>query len=486
LNVIVEHSQESSVRAVSPLYQRLPRGPHHMAPTEVTRNQRIRMHGAMVEAVAADGYEGTSVKQVIGLAGVSRRSFYEQFANKEECFLATFDLIVARMAKRVNKAYHAGGGERRDRLGAALRELAAEVTTHPKAAGLVIVAAQTAGEAGRSRVRRTTAALEQMISCSLARAPDASALPAPVVRAIVGGLQEAAALRLREGRAEELASLSDELLKWTLLFGTPGLEDLAARARANGARANASSNGHGPHANGTPPRGDGEEDDRGGRPREESLQACRARLLPTVLRLAVAEDYQELSAPQIAQEAEVPIEIFFELFADRDECFLAAFDMLSDELLHATADAELVSGDWPGAVRRVVTELLRQLAERPLYARTIAAAAFSAGPEAIARNLELAYGIATLLTEGAPGKARSGIALEGIAGAIWQLVRCQVAADQIQLLPALADHVAYVVLTPYLGAERAAAAVTEPLQEQPDTATRTLSVAGRRGARRSG
>jgi AcrR family transcriptional regulator len=469
------------VRAVSPLYQRLPRGPHHMAPTEVTRNQRIRMHGAMVEAVAANGYERTSVKQVIGLAGVSRRSFYEQFANKEECFLATFDLILARMAKRVNEAYHAGGEGLQGRLGAALRELAAEVATHPKAAGLAIVEAQTAGEAGRLRVRRTTATLEQMISNSFARAPDTSALSAPVVRAIVGGLQEATALRLREGRAEELASLGDELLKWTLLFQTPGLEGLAARARGS------SSNGHGPHANGTPPGpviaargpdanghaansngslrsvGSGEESERGDRPQEESLKACRARLLPTVLQLATTEDYQELSAPQIAQEAGVPIEIFFKLFADRDECFLAAFDMLSDELLHATADADLVSGDWPRAVRRVVAGLLRRLAERPLYARTIAAAAFSAGPEAIARNLELAYGIATLLTEGAPGKARSKIALEGVAGAIWHLVRCQVATDQIQLLPALADHVAYVVLTPYLGAERAAAIVTEPV-----------------------
>jgi AcrR family transcriptional regulator len=470
------------MRAVSPLYQRLPRGPHHMPPTEVTRNQRIRMHGAMVEAVAANGYERTSVKQVIGLAGVSRRSFYEQFANKEECFLATFDLIVARMAKRMREAYSAGGERLQGRLRAALREFAAEVRAHPKAASLAIVAAQTAGEAGRLRVRRATAALERRISGSFARASDASALPAPVVRAIVGGLQEATALRLREGRAQELASLSDELLKWTLLFQTPALAGPAARAPStdvngsgpdvNGkpsgahyrARA-AATNGHRPGGNGAGGwSGDrlGDGSHREELPGGETPEACRARLLPTVLRLAAVEDYQELSAPQIAQEADVPMELFFELFADRDECFLAAFDALSDELLHATADAELVSGDWPCAVRRVVGELLGRLAERPLYARTIAASALSAGPEAITRNHELAHGIATLLTEGAPGKARSKIALEGIAGALWHVIRCQVAADQIQALPALSDCLAYVVLTPYLGAERAAAVVSEP------------------------
>ena len=57
----------------------------------------------MVEAVAADGYEATSVKQLIGLAGVSRRSFYEQFANKQECFLATFDLLAQRGSSRTSE-----------------------------------------------------------------------------------------------------------------------------------------------------------------------------------------------------------------------------------------------------------------------------------------------------------------------------------------------------------------------------------------------
>ena len=76
-------------KAPAPLYERLPHGPHRSSAEAVLRNQRARMHGAMVEAVAMHGYERTSVKQVVGLAGVSRRSFYEQFANKQECFLAT-------------------------------------------------------------------------------------------------------------------------------------------------------------------------------------------------------------------------------------------------------------------------------------------------------------------------------------------------------------------------------------------------------------
>ena len=93
---------------------------------------------------------------------------------------------------------------------------------------------------------------------------------------------------------------------------------------------------------------------------------------------------QKLTAPQIAEEARVPIEAFFELFAGRDECFLAAFDKLSDELLLLVADPDLVSSDWPTAVRRTIGKLMRYLAEHPLYAHTIAAEAFAAYTSGVA------------------------------------------------------------------------------------------------------
>ena len=58
----------TSSETLAPLYERLPRGPHQLGADVVAENQRRRMHGAMVEAVAANGYGGTSVKQVVTLA----------------------------------------------------------------------------------------------------------------------------------------------------------------------------------------------------------------------------------------------------------------------------------------------------------------------------------------------------------------------------------------------------------------------------------
>ena len=94
-----------AVGHVAPLYKRLPHGPHRLDRDEVVANQRTRIHGAMIEAVARNGYEGTRVKQVIALAGVSRRSFYEQFANKEGCFLATFDVLARRELQQIRRTY---------------------------------------------------------------------------------------------------------------------------------------------------------------------------------------------------------------------------------------------------------------------------------------------------------------------------------------------------------------------------------------------
>ncbi len=94
-----------------------------MDPDEVAANQRLRMYGAMIEAVATSGYGRTSVKQVVSLAGVSRRAFYEQFANKQECFLATLDLIASRAMDRIAMGYNATEGPLEERLERRVRDV---------------------------------------------------------------------------------------------------------------------------------------------------------------------------------------------------------------------------------------------------------------------------------------------------------------------------------------------------------------------------
>jgi AcrR family transcriptional regulator len=405
----------------------------------------MRLHGATIEAIAQGGYEGTTVRHIISLAGVSRRSFYEHFTSKEDCFLATFDVLAGRGVQRMGGAYAATRGELGERLRAAFEEFAAIASTRRKAAALVVVEAQTACAAGEQRLRTATASCERLLSRSFAESPGASALPAPIVRAIAGGLHGAMAGCLRERSAARRSDIAGELLQWTLLFQTPAAEVMCERmAERVAGRLRESS----------PPRPAGSSSAAQG-------EEVRRRLLENALRLAVVEDYAQLTAPQIAEEAKVPIEAFFELFADKQECFLAALDTLGEELLALTADPGLTGAEWPQAVRRAIAEVLCFLAEHPLYAQTIARQAFSAGPQAARRSLELAHAVAKRLTDGAPARAPSRLIVEGLAGAMWHTIRCHAEGRRIQLLPALSDYLSYVALAPCIGADAAAELLSE-------------------------
>jgi AcrR family transcriptional regulator len=439
--------RDSAANSIKPLYKRLPHGPHRLARDQVVLHQRARIHGAMVEAVAECGYENTSVKQVISLAGVSRRSFYEQFGNKQESFLATFDLLAHQSAQRTRRAYLNAEGGLEERLRPAFESLANTTRDERKPVILVMLEAQTAGPKGTMRLCKGIATCEQMLSLSFTETPHASPLPTPIVRGIAGGLHGATSQVIRRGPLQNSADLAEEMLRWTMLFQSPAAAELAERLAPRLSQ----------------------------RMREISIMSTRAPvvsepasvedrelLMQNALRLATAPDPRARPAPPPADEAGLSIDTFLKHFPDKNECYLAAFDMIGDELLGLVADPELTSSDWPRAVRRTVARLMRHLVERPLHARTIAQEAFFAGGDVVQRDLELSRDIAMLLTEGAPATCGE-FTLDGIAGAIWHTIRCQVASGRIQLLDALSEYVSYIVLAPFIGGQAASEIVTEEL-----------------------
>lgn len=403
-----------------------------MGPDEVAENQRRRMYGAMIEAVAANGYGRTSVKQVVTLAGVSRRAFYEQFANKEECFLATLELIASQAMDHIAASYRSAEGPLEQRLGAALTTFAEVVRSNPKGSRLMLVDAPSAGPAGWERLTETLTVFEERLGMSFEHAPDAAALPEPVARAIVGGLRRATFVRLLEKRTEEMPGLVGNMLSWALVFRTAEPSPLGARLRAavpSEARL-------------------GKEDD-------------RARVLRSALELAALEGYGNLTPMRIADEAEVSIDTFFGLFDDMEACFLAAIEKLGEEVREIVSDPGLTTPEWAAAVRRSLDALMRYFAARPAYTQTIATGVFAMGRRAVNLGAELACEVAARLTAGAPNPPLTGLAQEGIEGAIWHTIYCQTTNGGTGALPELSDYLAYVVLAPFLGAEEAAQIVTE-------------------------
>src|SRR5215475_6477803 len=93
------------VRELGRRPDQLPGGRHGLLPSFVAANQRERILSAVAQATAELGYAEMSVEAIITRAGVSRRTLYEHFKNKEDAFLAAYDAAVHQQVKYVRLAY---------------------------------------------------------------------------------------------------------------------------------------------------------------------------------------------------------------------------------------------------------------------------------------------------------------------------------------------------------------------------------------------
>ncbi|HWX96398.1 MAG TPA: TetR/AcrR family transcriptional regulator, partial [Solirubrobacteraceae bacterium] len=297
---------ESSTRGPAvPLYRRLPHGPHGMERDQVARNQRARLYGAMIEAVARHGYAATSVAELLALAGVSRRAFYELFCNKQDAFLATHDSVVARARKVMLDAWASERGWA-NRLHASCKALLDDIASSPKPSRLVLVESLGVGVGVRERAQLADHVFERLVSVAFSSAADGAEPPRLTSKAIVAGVRHVISLRLQEGCEAELLTLSDEVLDWCECCRSPVVVRLDASG-APGAAAPGSS---------SPPAFLGVGDSRG-------------RALMSVLSLALDEGYEELTDRRIAQFAGISTEAFHGQFASSEAAFLALLDAIA-------------------------------------------------------------------------------------------------------------------------------------------------------------
>jgi AcrR family transcriptional regulator/DNA-binding MarR family transcriptional regulator len=168
-----------------------------LAPEQVVEIQRARIVGAMVEVVLELGVGEVSVAQVVARAGVSRRTYYEIFTDREDCFLGALDDAVERIAAVVVPAYRRKGSARgarawRERIRTALIELLGLFEEDPGLGRFVVVESLAAGPralALRDRVlERLIAAVDEGRTLTGAQAGASSAPPALTAEGIVGAV----------------------------------------------------------------------------------------------------------------------------------------------------------------------------------------------------------------------------------------------------------------------------------------------------------
>src|SRR5829696_7420277 len=163
-----------NVAAIPDIPRRLPRGTHGLDPSLVAASQRTRLLEAVGRAVAEKGYAAATIDDIVRGAGVSKKTFYEHFQDKLECFLAAYEAASDELYEHVRAAQDAGGNwlERTHAgIHAYLRWLAAE----PALARVFLIEIAAAGPdalARRERLRDRYAERMRDLQESSAGVPD--------------------------------------------------------------------------------------------------------------------------------------------------------------------------------------------------------------------------------------------------------------------------------------------------------------------------
>ena len=412
-------------RSRSSRYPTLRPGPGRPA-EDVAAHQRGRLQEAMVELVAEHGYNGFPVATLSNRAHISKRDFYKHFESKEECFLATYDLIVSRSVRGILAAAE-GEEEWCERLRLGFLTFAGQIVSSPETARLALVEVFAAGAVAVERMQRTNQLFEALVAKNLALADGGPRLPPLLVKGIVAGGGRVARMRLLSGHPQQLALDGGELMEWALSF----CDDEIVRLR-------------GLRVAGVPSSSVTIV--------EVPLEDERALILAATARLASEEGYATLTVARVCAVAGVSRRRFDAHFEGVADCFRATLETLSGRALATAAPSYLTAEDWASGVCRMIVSLCRHLACDPTFARLAFLEVFAPGPGAIRWRSEMIAKLARKLRREAPSvRQPSEFAAEASVGAMWGVIHHFIAAGRGVQLPIAAPVLSYIALAPALG-----------------------------------
>ena len=179
----------------------LPRHRHGLSRGTVRASQEMRVLEATAGVVAEKGYAGTSVNAIIERAGISRKTFYELYANKEEAFLgayAAIDVVIARMT-----AAAAAEHDPRAMMRAGAREYLETLAGEPDFTRMLVVEAVGAGPRVLERRAEAFRDFIRVLAVPLEDPPDQALL-----LALLGAINELVLQHVIEHDAASLAELT--------------------------------------------------------------------------------------------------------------------------------------------------------------------------------------------------------------------------------------------------------------------------------------
>lgn len=195
---------------------RLPRGPHGIGREEIAATQRQRMLSAALELLADKGL-ATTVADITAKARVSRKTFYDQFADRTDCLLVAHDLCNDALLQHVVEAgARPGATDPIDQLQAAVSAYLDFLAANPTLARAALVEGATVGTRAVehcAQVRRRLAdLLKAWHQAARRHSPDLPAVRDTAYLALSGAMHELAFQHAIAGQTEQLRELEPAIM----------------------------------------------------------------------------------------------------------------------------------------------------------------------------------------------------------------------------------------------------------------------------------
>lgn len=215
-------------------------------------------------------------------------------------------------------------------------------------------------------------------------------------------------------------------------------------------------------------------------PRAQIDEIQRSRLLAGAVAVSEELGYQQATVGRIAERARVSRRTFYQMFANRDECFVAVLEEVVAVIGEQLATAGLERLPWRERVRTGVWTILEFFDREPALAGVCVVQALRAGPSVLARReavlARLAVAVDEGRGEGPRGENLTPLTAEGLVGAAFTIVHSRLSRREREALASLLGELMAMIVLPYLGPaaakrERARTALTPPAappQAQPD------------------
>jgi AcrR family transcriptional regulator len=204
---------------------------------------------------------------------------------------------------------------------------------------------------------------------------------------------------------------------------------------------------------------DGHAETGDGLPPNYVAQVQRARILEALATCCAERGYAATTIGHIVERAGVSRATFYELFKDKEDCFMAAANWLLGELMTATTGAYSPDKPLVHVVRDAAIAIVNLLAERPAFAQLAFVEYRTATPRALRVYQSGVRVIMSLLdqirTDALTDAALPSSAARGAIGGAEAILRREVAAGRAEQLPEVLPQILYSCLVPFLGQEEA-------------------------------